>query len=84
MRFSIDIVYHPDGRFEASSPEIGVAATADTLDEVFEKVKNLVIFHISNSEDAGLSEIDEEQVTKQLSLAFKDKNFCLPRHPKVH
>ena len=84
MRFSIDIDFRPDGQFEASCPEMGLSASAETLDEVFDKLKNLVMFHISNSEDAGISTVDEEQITRQLNLAFKDKNFCLPRNPKIH
>jgi hypothetical protein len=84
MRFTIDIQFRPDGRFEASCPEMGLAAVAGSIDEVFDKIKNLLLFQMMNVEDAGMSAVDEEQVTKQVELIFKDKNFCLPRNPKVH
>ena len=84
MRFSVDIQLHPDGRFEATCTEMGLSVSGDSLDEVFDKMKSLVMFHVSNWHDVGLSPIDEEDIARQLELVFKDKNFCLPRNPKVH
>lgn len=84
MRFTIDILFRPDGRFEASCPEMGLAAVAGSIDEVFDKMKNLLLFYIMSAEDEGISPVEEEQLTKQVELIFKDKNFCLPRNPKIH
>jgi len=84
MRFSIDIALMTDGTYEASCPEMGLSASGGTLDDVFDEMKKLVLFQISNSEETAIASVDEEKVLRQLDLVFKDKNFCLPRNPKVH
>ena len=84
MRFLIDIEFRADGMYEANCPDMGLSTTAESLDEVMDKIKTLVTYHISTSEDAGISPVDEEQVVRQFTMVFKDKNFFLPRNPKVH
>ena len=84
MRFTIDIEVCPDGRYEARCVEIGLSESSDSLDDLLKKVRELLVYHITTAEDAGMSHLDEEQLARQLNLLFKDKNFHLPRNPKVH
>lgn len=84
MYFTIEINRGDDGFYEAICPDIGLSARAGTLEEVIDKIKNLVVFFISSAEEMGLSAVDEKDLVKQLSAYFKDKNFFLPRNPKIH
>jgi predicted RNase H-like HicB family nuclease len=84
MRIKIEIRGHGDGEYQAFCPEIGVSCQGPSLEEVLERIKDLLVLYFSTIEDASLSADEQTELTRNLSLSLKGKNLFLPREPKVH
>ena len=84
MLLNIEVNFLPNGYCEAWCPEMGLSTSGQSIEEALDKMRNLLAFYISTAQEMGLDAADRQQLTKQLRLAFKDKNFLLPPRPKVH
>jgi len=81
---TIELTDGTEGCYEASCPHLGLVARASSLDEVLGRISGLVLYVMTSLDDMPQSIGERLDGVERLSATFEDKNFCLPRHPKVH
>ena len=84
MRITIEVRGETDGEYQAVCPEIGISCRGQSLEEVLERIKDLMVFYFAAVGDTTISPDEQAELTKQLSLYLKGKNLFLPRDPKIH
>ncbi|NQT82219.1 hypothetical protein HQ563_04305 [bacterium] len=84
MPIKIEIRGQGDGEYQAICPEIGVSCQGQSLEEVLDRIKGLLVFYFSTIDDADMEAEEQIELKKQLTLYLKGKNLFLPRDPKVH
>lgn len=84
MDITIELTDNTDGYFEASCPEFGLVARAASLEEVLGRVSRLIVYAASSLEEMPLSVADWQEGIGGLGASVAEKNFCMPRYPKIH
>ncbi|HET6496363.1 MAG TPA: hypothetical protein VFH61_13480 [Thermoleophilia bacterium] len=73
-----------NGYIEAACPELGLVARASSLEETLQRISRLVVYVTSSLEHMPLTIGEGQENADRLTARAADRNFCLPRHPKVH
>jgi hypothetical protein len=84
MSIRIEIRTETGEELEAVCPDIGISCRGETLEEVLDRMKDLLVFYFSTVTDNDMTEEEQGERIKELGLYFKGKNLFLPRDPKVH
>ena len=84
MDITIELTSETEGWYEAVCPQLGLVARATSLDAALERISRLVLYVTTSLEDMPLTIGDRLEGIERLSARFAGKNFCMPRHPKVH
>jgi predicted RNase H-like HicB family nuclease len=72
------------GYIEAVCPELGLVARASSLEETLQRISRLVVYVTSSLDEMPLTIGESQEAHERLTGRSADRNFCLPRHPKVH
>ncbi len=83
MDITIDLT-DDDGYYEASCSQLGLVARASSLEEALQRISRLVLYVTTSLEEMPLSVGDQQKVLERLSASSAERNFCLPRYPKIH
>jgi hypothetical protein len=81
---SIELSDDSGGYIEATCPQLGLVTRASSLDEVLKRISRLVLYVTSSLEAMPLDLGERPEGIERLSARFADKNFWMPRYPKVH
>jgi predicted RNase H-like HicB family nuclease len=84
MQIKIEVRGYDDGEYQAYCPEAGVSCRGRSLEDVLDRIKDLLAFYFSAFDEAEMPSEEQAELTKQLSLYLKGKNLFVPRDPKVH
>ena len=84
MDITIELTDNADGLIEASCPQLGLVARAPSLGDALARISRLVMYVATSLEEMHLSIGDRQEGLQRLSASLADKNFCMPRYPKVH
>jgi len=84
MQIKIEVRGYDDGEYQAYCPEVGISCRGRSLEDVLERIKDLLSFYFSAIDDANVPAKEQAELTRQLSLCLKGKNLFVPRDPKVH
>jgi len=84
MQIKIEVRSQGEGEYQAFCPEIGISCRGRSLEEVLERIRNLVVFYFSAVQEANMSADEQAELARQLSLYLKGKNLFLPPDPKIH
>jgi predicted RNase H-like HicB family nuclease len=84
VQIKIEVRGQGDEEYQAYCPEAGVACRGRSLEDVLQRMTDLLVFYFSalGEADAGVEE--QGELTRQLSFHLKGKNVFVPRNPKVH
>ena len=84
MRFSIEIIEKDDGGFEAKCSELGISTRGVDLEEVFDKMKHLVSFFVSNTLGFGDEIAEPGHGLEEISESLKGKTLHIPLNNRIH
>ena len=84
MEIRIEVRGQEDGEYQAYCPEVGVSCRGRSLQDVLERITDLLVFYFSSVSDADLPGEARTELTRRLNLYLKGKNLFVPRNPKVH
>jgi len=73
-----------DGYYEASCSQLGLVARAPSLEEALQRISRLVLYVTTSLEEMPLSVSDRQEILERLSASCAERNFCMPRYPKIH
>jgi len=73
-----------DGYYEASCSQLGLVARGARLEEALQRISRLVRYVTTSLEEMPLSVGDGQEVLDRLSASLAERNFCMPRYPKIH
>ena len=84
MHIKIEVQGHGEGEYQAYRPEVWVSCRGRSVEDVLERIKNLLALHFSGiCEDQADRLPDEEaELTRRLSLYVNGKNLLVPRDRK--
>lgn len=84
MQIRIEVRGDEEGEYQAYCPDVGVSCRGRSLEDVLERITDLLTLCFSAVSDAEMPVEEQRELAKQLSLQLKGKNLFLPRNPKVH
>jgi len=84
VQIKIEVRGQEEGEYQAFCPEAGVACRGRSLEDVLQRITDLVVFYFSALGELEGDDEEQAEVTKQLSFHLKGKNLFVPRNPKVH
>ena len=84
MEITIELTSETEGWYEAACPQLGLVARATSVEDALGRISRLVVYVTTSLEAMPLTIGDRLEGSERLSARFADKNFCMPRHPKVH
>jgi len=84
MQITIEVRGKTDGDYQATCRQIGISCQGESLEEVLERIKELVVFYFSTVDQSNMSREEQAEATRRLSLYLKGKNLYLPPDPKIH
>ncbi|MBN1919517.1 MAG: hypothetical protein JW889_16590 [Verrucomicrobia bacterium] len=73
-----------NGLVEALCPQLGLVARASSLEEALQRISRLVVYVTSSLDEMPLTIGEDQEGSERLTGRSADRNFYLPRHPKVH
>jgi predicted RNase H-like HicB family nuclease len=81
---TIELTDNTDGYYEASCPELGLVARASSLETALGRMSRLIVYATTSLEELPLSMADWQEGIERLGASTAGRNFCMPRHPKIH
>jgi predicted RNase H-like HicB family nuclease len=84
MQITIEVRGKADGEYRATCPQIGICCQGQSLEEVLERIKDLLVFYVSTVDESDMSAEEQAESRRRLSLYLKGKNLYLPPDPKIH
>jgi len=84
MQFKIEVRRYDDGEYQAYCPDMGVSCRGRSLEDVLERIKDLLSFYFSAIDESDMPFEEQADLRRELSLYLKGKNLFVPRDPKVH